>query len=414
MRLSYSPVETLPVHTRCLPIIGYVHSGKISFWRHLRQTTDVIRKRHRLKNALKTKTTSTQYSKSAVKRAGETLLIPKIATTNPEQYLEALKVLSYWRACHFTPLEKAIRELEDVVRHRHKNAIIAKRLKRAPSIIAKLQRYQHMDLQNMQDIGGCRVILRSLKHVNQLRRVLAGRGDYRIKDYIKEPKEDGYRGIHLIGRFPGETRDSRFQIEIQIRTQIQHAWATALEIIDLFTRQRLKANDGKPEWQEFFCLASAALAALDDGSVDQEKHHQTIQQVARIADRLRILERFDAFSRSLKILEEAGFKAVEGYYLLQIDTRKTTLQYQFFPIEEYDTAVERYLSAETASLKIPDHVVALVSTDSLSGLKEAYPNYFADSAVFVSHLETILARAEIANPHWIMRFFLNFSGVLKQ
>jgi ppGpp synthetase/RelA/SpoT-type nucleotidyltranferase len=355
---------------------------------------------------LKTKTTSVYYSKSAVRRAGETLVIPKIATTHAEEHLEALKVLSYWRACHFPPLKAAVRELEDVVRHRHKNAIVAKRLKRTPSIIAKLQRYAEMDLQNMQDIGGCRVIVRSLKHVNQLRRALVGRGSYRVKDYIKEPKEDGYRGIHLVGKFPGEARDSKFQIEIQLRTEIQHAWATALEIIDLFTRQRLKANDGKPDWQEFFCLAAEALTALDGENVDQERHSETCLQVSQRADHLRILERFGAFSRSLKILEEAGVKAVEGYYLLQIDTGKTTLQYQFFPIEAYDVAVGRYLSAETASLKTPDLVVALVSTDSLSSLKEAYPNYFADSAVFVGHLETILARAKIANPHWLMRFFL--------
>jgi len=366
-----------------------------------------------LNTILKTKTTSVHYSKSAVKRAGETLVIPQIAMTNPEEQLEALKVLSYWRACHLSPLGAAVRELEDVVRHRHKNAIVAKRLKRTPSIIAKLQRYPQMDLQNMQDIGGCRVIVRSLKHVNQLRRALAGRGSYRVKDYIKEPKEDGYRGIHLIGKFPGEARDSKFQIEIQLRTEIQHAWATALEIIDLFTRQRLKANDGNPDWQEFFCFAAEALAVLDGENVVQERHSETCLQVAQLANRLRILERFDAFSRSLKILEEAGVKAVEGYYLLQIDTRKTTLQYQFFPIEAYDLAVERYLSTETASLKTSDLVVALVSTGSLSSLKEAYPNYFADSEVFVGHLETILARAKFVNPHWLVRFFLSLSGERK-
>lgn len=366
-----------------------------------------------MKAILKTKTTSVQYSKSAVKRAGETLVIPKIEMTNPEEQLEALKVLSYWRACHLSPLGAAVRELEDVVAHRHKNAIVAKRLKRTPSIIAKLQRYPQMDLQNMQDIGGCRVIVRSLKHVNQLRRALAGRGTYRLKDYIKEPKEDGYRGIHLIGKFPGDVRDNKFQIEIQLRTEIQHAWATALEIIDLFTRQTLKASAGSPDWQKFFYFTAEALTVLDGENVTQKRHSETCLQVAKLANRLRILERFDAFSRSLKILEEAGVKAVEGYYLLQIDTRKTTLQYQFFPIEAYGLGMECYISAETTSLKTPDLVVALVSTGALSNLKEAYPNYFADSAVFVGHLETILARAKIANPHWLMRFFLGLRSERK-
>lgn len=64
-----------------------------------------------------------------------------------------------------------------------------------------------------------------------------------------------------------------------------------------------------------------------------------------------------------------------------------------------------YLSLVT--IQTPDLVVAVVSTDSLSGLKEDYPNYFADSGVFVGHLETILARAELAEQNWLMRLILS-------
>jgi ppGpp synthetase/RelA/SpoT-type nucleotidyltranferase len=356
---------------------------------------------------LQSKPAEPTYSKSAVKRAGETLIIENIGTTDPDLQLEALKVLSYWRASHLVPLNAAVREVGDVVRHRHKSAIVAKRLKRAPSIIAKLKRESKMDLQNMQDVGGCRVIVRSIKHVNQLRRALTARSAYRTKDYIKEPKPDGYRGIHLIGKFPGKAQGSQSQIEIQLRTEIQHAWATAVEIIDLFTKQRLKANEGKPEWQEFFCLASEALAALDGIETDPTRHRHVCAEVLRLATRLNVLTRFAVFSNSVRILEEQGVKGVEGYYLLEIDTKKQTVRYSFFPIAAYDMAVEHYLQQERTSLKSPELVVALVSTDSLSGLKEAYPNYFADSGVFVGHLQTIIARAKITNPDWITRFFLS-------
>jgi len=215
----------------------------------------------------------------------------------------------------------------------------------------------------------------------------------------------------LMGKFPGEAVDSKFQIEIQLRTEIQHAWATALEIIDLFTRQKLKANDGNRHWQDFFRLAAEALSALDDGDVDQERHKETYLQVSRLAHDLHIIAKFKAFNNSLKVLEESGVKAVEGYYLLQINTRKPTIQYQFFPIEAYDLAVAHYLSTETTSMKKADLVVALVSTDSMRNLKEAYPNYFADSVNFVRYLETIIARAEYTNPNWLTRFFLNLNVI---
>lgn len=347
------------------------------------------------------------YSKSAVKRAGETLLIPNIASIDPERHLEALKALSYWRACHLPALDTAVREVEEVVAGMRKGPIVAKRLKRAPSIISKLQRYPKMDLQNMQDIGGCRVIVRSAKHVHQVRRALQRQRAYRVKDYIKSPKEDGYRGIHLVGKFAGKEPGSKYHIEIQVRTAIQHAWATAVEIIDLFTRQHLKANLGKPEWQEFFCLAGEALAALDKADTETERHTEVCTEVLRLANRLNVVNRFAMFSSSLRILEEKGVKGVEGYYLLEINTKRKTVGGKFFPIASHETAVESYLQSERASLKSPELVVALVSTDSVSGLQEAYPNYFADSAVFVDHLHTIMARARVTNPNWITRFFLD-------
>ena len=67
-------------------------------------------------------------------------------------------------------------------------------------------------------------------------------------DYIDNPKVDGYRGYHLIGAFPDKDGDRRL-IEIQVRTSIQHDWATALEIVDLFTGQALKSNQGK-KWKK--------------------------------------------------------------------------------------------------------------------------------------------------------------------
>src|SRR5690606_14571502 len=84
----------------------------------------------------------------------------------------------------------------------------------------------------------------------------------RFKDYIKKPKEDGYRGYHLVGKFPDSSGSSRL-IEIQLRTTLQHDWATSVEIVDLFTNQALKSNQGKEEWKQSFADVSKQFAIME-------------------------------------------------------------------------------------------------------------------------------------------------------
>ena len=41
-------------------------------------------------------------------------------------------------------------------------------------------------------------------------------------------------------------------VEIQIRSKLQHLWATAVETVDFFTSQTIKSNQGQKEWVTFF------------------------------------------------------------------------------------------------------------------------------------------------------------------
>ncbi|MDH3695228.1 MAG: RelA/SpoT domain-containing protein, partial [Gammaproteobacteria bacterium] len=66
-------------------------------------------------------------------------------------------------------------------------------------------------------------------------------------DYIKTPKMSGYRCLHLVYRFNSETRTdyNGLLVKIQLRTEIQHAWATAVETVGAFLGQALKASEGE-------------------------------------------------------------------------------------------------------------------------------------------------------------------------
>ncbi len=76
------------------------------------------------------------------------------------KFLLAMDVLSFWRFSHEIPLEVALSILQKATLEQDKNAIFAKRLKRYVSIVFKLKRFPKMKLKNMQDIGGCRGIVK--------------------------------------------------------------------------------------------------------------------------------------------------------------------------------------------------------------------------------------------------------------
>ena len=50
------------------------------------------------------------------------------------------------------------------------------------------------------------------------------------------------------------------KVEIQLRTRLQHAWATAVETVSTFTDAQLKSGIGSKQWLRFFELMGAAIA----------------------------------------------------------------------------------------------------------------------------------------------------------
>lgn len=330
-------------------------------------------------------------SNKTIQKAG-ILLINDNTNKSSNEYQDAMNTLSEFRNKHITSLDKVSAEVYKCSQTIDKNVIVAKRLKRTPSIINKLVRFPKMKLNRMQDIGGCRAILSSEKKVQKVKNKLKKLGYEVRNDYIKKPKNDGYRGIHLINK------NHSYPIEVQLRTSIQHSWATAVEIVDLFENQHLKTkientNNQHIDWVDFFVHVSSEFSIIENYKQARE---YPLEETVRLIERFDIIRKFLAYSESLKNLDEHIQKNnLDHYNLIRIDLFKASLSIQSFKKSEEKEATSKYLQSEKEALRDSFLIIALVSTESINNLKLAYPNYFADSEIFIQNIQRIQKSFEV-------------------
>ena len=152
-----------------------------------------------------------------------------------QEYLAALDIINNWRSSHNFPLNTFHIWLKRRAKIIDPTVITAQRIKRMASIELKLSRFPTMTLSQMQDIGGCRAILSDALAVSKLCESYA---DSDLKhtlaatdNYIDSPKDSGYRGVHLVYKYYSDRRKdyNSLKIEVQLRSRLQHAWATAVE-----------------------------------------------------------------------------------------------------------------------------------------------------------------------------------------
>ncbi|MFA6661961.1 MAG: GTP pyrophosphokinase family protein [Bacilli bacterium] len=110
---------------------------------------------------------------------------------------------------------------------------ISGRVKTPHSILEKLNRLNVSvnRIRELNDIGGIRITCKYVEEVYEIYELLKSRKDIQIKvvkDYIKYPKESGYRSLHVIAIYEAETINGQLPIliEFQIRTLSMHLWAT--------------------------------------------------------------------------------------------------------------------------------------------------------------------------------------------
>jgi ppGpp synthetase/RelA/SpoT-type nucleotidyltranferase len=347
------------------------------------------------------------YSRSKYDQAGVILADPQITPDDPRR-AAAIEIVGDWRMAHVLPLERAAAAVHSALHWGATPEIpiwsfVSSRIKRLESVESKLRRMRSR-LTRIQDIGGCRAVILdgTKKQLEEIAKAIesGASGVFYMffkhewtKNYISEPKEDGYRGIHLVMSYIGPEEGFKgLRIEAQIRTKLQHLWATSLEICELFTQKRLRAKekDADKMWQRFFSLTSDYLALLEGmpgvPGTPTDKN-ELISEIRKINDKIKALKAFPTWKASLsKIPRQSGY----DYFILDLDAASGCLTIDSFTKEDLPAAERKYMDLENAAGNDPSRQVVLVSAESFNRLEDAYPNYFARSAEFCALVSAVI------------------------
>ena len=336
-----------------------------------------------------------EYSRADVNRARKALIESGGATDRTE----ARQVVANWRSAHGYPLHALTSTLanrcDSILDGR---GIVTRRLKRLVSIENKLLRRPHTRATQIQDLGGCRVILPTIADVRTLQAIYEARKKgvftlHRTDDYIAKPKTSGYRSLHLVYRYESEQKPEwrKMRIELQMRSTRQHMWATAVEAASFFLGQDLKAGEsegeGNLQWLRFFVLM-AHWTAYEERSpsvpnVPLQRPEDFLEELAELANDLNVNERLGFWAASFEFLGEHTEGVTSAHrFLVHMDAEKRTVEIQGFSERQEGLASDTYSGLEILYADDPDHHVVLVTAGSYMLLKQGYPGFFADTTGF--------------------------------
>lgn len=319
-------------------------------------------------------------SKKRVNRAGD-------AVRTRDATNEDIAVIEEWRSAHRHVLNTFQAILR--TRTRRTDITVAQRHKRRRTIFDKLQRFPDMQLSRMDDVAGCRLIFSDIDELDRFRDAFhQARFKHKRRnrpeqyDYILHPKDTGYRGIHDVYVYDVNSDTGAhlagLYVEIQYRTLIQHAWATAVEVIGFITQSQPKFQQGDRRYEEAMLYASEILARAHEGL---QGHRSDL------TDR-EAVEHFVALDKELGLIQMLrGLHAARGVHS---DKRNSILIFrgeQQLEVRSYRDATDAIQALFDLEKEMPEADVVLVRADTSEEVRLAFRNYFSDASEFIRLVE---------------------------
>jgi ppGpp synthetase/RelA/SpoT-type nucleotidyltranferase len=337
--------------------------------------------------------TNLNYSKGDIDKAGKVLAG---GYDSKIKIGSAIEILENFRALHIHPMlvfRMLLQRKSNLIKI---TPLISQRLKRAPSVVNKLKIQKSMSLSQMQDVGGLRAVVNDILEVYKLKEAIRDSENQpafksvltKEFDYIEKPKESGYRSLHLVYKYGKNEPDTQqCRVEIQIRTKIQHAWATAIEVIGTYTNQPLKQSFGEKDWLELFKKISKAFSSIENNQEDIPLYREVLSEV----DKLNLKELLERFSVITNIIGKDDQEKHKGskFFLITLNFKEKELTLQPYSKTKLDQANNKYSELEKKYLNDSSVEVVLVSVDDVNTLRKLYPNYFMDTYEFIQLLNKL-------------------------
>ena len=343
------------------------------------------------------------FSRTQVEKAGRNFR--KGLHKGLGDYDDDVKKIQSFRAAHLYPLQiiknlvwKHVRKLDLL-----DSAVVVRRLKRLPTIIDKLQRKtldgetdNGLSLLRMHDIGGCRVIVDNMHDLRQLNESLdaANRTQHECKiyDYIERPKVSGYRGVHRVYKSYAKTNKhdhKGYLIEVQVRTKLQHLWATTVEVIDVIDNETLKTRpDGaSEEWKRLLVIMSKFFAVEEGmGFMGKEEIVDYKAELISLNSKLSMYDKLNDFRLALNVDVIKQATKVSAYTLLSIKIGTGEGGAHFYSRTEEANALAKYSELEADE----SQNVLLIAGANIKSIEKAYPNYIIDTTEFLKKFSEIV------------------------
>ncbi|BEO95161.1 RelA/SpoT domain-containing protein [Fusobacterium nucleatum] len=293
-----------------------------------------------------------------------------------------------------------------------KQHLIASRNKRIETIISKLCRPEKPKLDRIHDIAGTRIIFENIKSLEDYIDILENTELVNFKEkinedknrynYIKNPKSDGYRSIHKVfyysSNIPYSTLNEKSfnlenkKIELQLRTRLQHIWATTVEIYDIINKSNIKTGThNKLETKEGLFFKKCSLVFEGIESNDVEKIKININEIFRDKDLVEIYNRLKGI-KNIKNIQLPKTLGSDEVFILITDLNKgKTTFFTTDPIEKNDKQDTFLINASYRRLEEKntkgEYILLLLTLGDIKKLKNVYPNYFLNTNKFISILK---------------------------
>lgn len=325
----------------------------------------------------------------AGKRLGQPIVgFEHMSKAEKDELYRVFSVANDWRESHVYPMRSVRQSVIARMRTLGCNGITAGRVKRMAAIRRKLSTTPiHLD--QIQDIAGCRAILDNMDGVRKLVASISDEFPHNIRrqsPYIDAPKDDGYRSHHFALDFE---KGERRRVELQVRTRLQHSWATAVEAVGLFLGQDIKHHKGDVNWLRLFQLMSGEFARVEGGAGPQgmPSRSDCLKELRELDHVLGAAQLLDNIKILAHYAENYDYDKGQFYVIRYRRVEKTVDVTSFSSESDASTmvsAIERLV--ETGQ---DDSRVVMVEVDRMDGLVETYPNYFGDVSLFVQNLKQI-------------------------